>query len=163
WLEREGEIPLPPYVRRPAGPEPGDAERYQTVFARTPGAVAAPTAGLHFTPELLAALAGAGVGRATLTLHAGPRTRLPLPGGALAGHVMEAERYTIPPETAAAIAETRAAGGRIVAVGTTTVRALESAADADGRVAPGDGDAALFIRPGHHFRVPDALMTNFHL
>jgi S-adenosylmethionine:tRNA ribosyltransferase-isomerase len=163
WLERYGEIPLPPYVRRPAGPEPGDAERYQTVFARTPGAVAAPTAGLHFTPELLAALAAREVRRAALTLHVGPGTFLPIRAARLDDHVMEAERYTIPPETAAAVADTRRAGGRIVAVGTTTVRTLEAAATDDRLVRAGRGEAAIFIRPGHRFRVPDALMTNFHL
>jgi S-adenosylmethionine:tRNA ribosyltransferase-isomerase len=150
-------------VRRPNGLEPGDAERYQTVFAHTPGAVAAPTAGLHFTSELLAALAAREVRRATLTLHVGPGTFLPIRAATLDDHVMEAERYTIPEETAAAIAETRRAGGRIVAVGTTTVRTLEAASTGDGLVRPGDGEAAIFIRPGHRFRVPDALMTNFHL
>jgi len=163
WLERHGEIPLPPYVRRPDGPEPGDAERYQTMFAETPGAVAAPTAGLHFTPALLAALAEQGIRRATLTLHVGPGTFLPIRGGSLDGHRMEGERYCIPSETAAAIADTRRAGGRVVAVGTTTVRALEAAATDEGDVRAGEGEATLFIRPGHRFRVPDALMTNFHL
>jgi S-adenosylmethionine:tRNA ribosyltransferase-isomerase len=108
-------------------------------------------------------LADQGVRRAALTLHVGPGTFLPIRGGSLDGHVMEAERYTIPRETADAIAETRGAGGRIVAVGTTTMRALEAAATDDGIVRAGDAEAALFIRPGHHFRVPDALMTNFHL
>lgn len=162
WLERVGETPLPPYIRRPGGPTAADRERYQTTFARVPGAVAAPTAGLHFTPALLAALEDAGVGHATLTLHVGPGTFLPIRGGRLDTYVMAPERYELPPATAARIAATRAAGGRVVAVGTTTVRALESAA-AQGRVDGGEGAAEVFVRPGHEFRLVDALVTNFHL
>jgi S-adenosylmethionine:tRNA ribosyltransferase-isomerase len=162
WLERVGELPLPPYIRRPAGPTPADRERYQTTFARVPGAIAAPTAGLHLTPALLAALAERGIGQAALTLHVGPGTFLPIRDGNVDGYVMEPERYELPADTVARIAATRAAGGRIVAVGTTTVRALESAA-ARGPLEPGEGSADLFVRPGHTLRLVDALLTNFHL
>ncbi len=162
WLERVGEVPLPPYIRRPGGPTAVDRVRYQTTFARVPGAVAAPTAGLHFTPELLAAARAAGIDHVTLTLHVGPGTFLPIRGGDLASYRMAPERYTIPEDARRRIVATRAAGGRIVAVGTTTVRALESASVA-GEVRAGDGAAALFIRPGYAFRAVDALLTNFHL
>jgi S-adenosylmethionine:tRNA ribosyltransferase-isomerase len=162
WLDRIGEVPLPPYIRRPGGPSPMDRERYQTTFARVPGAVAAPTAGLHFTPALLATLATAGIDHATLTLHVGPGTFLPIRGGELDGYAMAAERYVVPDDTAARIAGARAAGGRIVAVGTTTVRTLESAA-AGGELRAGAGVASLFITPGHRFRAVDAVLTNFHL
>jgi S-adenosylmethionine:tRNA ribosyltransferase-isomerase len=162
WLERVGEVPLPPYIRRPAGPTAGDRERYQTTFARVPGAVAAPTAGLHFTPGLLAEAEEKGIGHAMLTLHVGPGTFLPVRGGDLAAHRMAPERYALPAATAARIEATRSAGGRVVAVGTTTVRALESGA-ADGVLRAGEGEAALFIRPGHRFRTVDAVLTNFHL
>ncbi|HEV7732229.1 MAG TPA: tRNA preQ1(34) S-adenosylmethionine ribosyltransferase-isomerase QueA [Candidatus Binatia bacterium] len=162
WLARVGEVPLPPYIHRPDGPSSTDRERYQTTFARVPGAVAAPTAGLHFTPALLDTLAAAGVERANLTLHVGPGTFLPIRNGDLAGYGMAAERFDIPDDTVARIAATRAAGGRIVAVGTTTVRALESAA-ATGSLQAGAGAASLFVRPGHRFAVVDALLTNFHL
>jgi S-adenosylmethionine:tRNA ribosyltransferase-isomerase len=163
WLERVGEVPLPPYIRRPDGPTAADRVRYQTTYARTPGAVAAPTAGLHLTAPLLDALARAGVEVVPLTLHVGPGTFLPIRVDTLEHHTMEAEPYHVPGPTAAALARARAAGRRVVAVGTTTVRALESAADADGSVAAGPGEASLFIRPGHRFRVVDALLTNFHL
>jgi S-adenosylmethionine:tRNA ribosyltransferase-isomerase len=162
WLERVGEVPLPPYIRRPAGPSPDDRTRYQTTFARVPGAVAAPTAGLHFTPALFDACAAAGVPHVTLTLHVGPGTFLPIRDGDLAGYRMAPERYDLPEATAERIRVSRAAGGRVIAVGTTTVRALESAA-ADGRLGGGTGEAGLFIRPGHRFRVVDAMLTNFHL
>jgi S-adenosylmethionine:tRNA ribosyltransferase-isomerase len=162
WLERVGEVPLPPYIRRPGGPTPADRERYQTTFARVPGAVAAPTAGLHFTPELLAAARAAGIDHVALTLHVGPGTFLPIRTGDLTTHHMAPERYALPEATVARIATVRSAGGRIVAVGTTTVRALESAA-ADGTLRAGAGWATLFIRPGYRFRVVDALLTNFHL
>jgi len=162
WLGRIGEVPLPPYIRRPDGPRPGDLARYQTTFARNPGAVAAPTAGLHFTPALLDALAAAGVGAATLTLHVGPGTFLPIRSGNLDTHTMLAERYELPEATVAAIAATRARGGRVVAVGTTVVRTLESVASV-GDLSAGEGEATLFIRPGHRFRVVDAVLTNFHL
>lgn len=162
WLDRVGELPLPPYIRRPDGPTTADRERYQTTFARVPGAIAAPTAGLHLTPELLAALGARGVGHAALTLHVGPGTFLPIRDGDVDGYVMEPERYVLPADTVARIAATRAAGGRVVAVGTTTVRALESGA-AGGPLAAGEGSADLFVRPGHALRVVDALLTNFHL
>jgi len=162
WLERVGEVPLPPYIRRPEGPRPEDRLRYQTTYARVPGAVAAPTAGLHFTPELLAALASRGIEHVMLTLHVGPGTFLPLREGPLEACTIAGERYHIPAVTAARIAETRRAGGRVIAVGTTTVRALESAAQHGPEVA-GTGMAELFIRPGYRFRLVDVLLTNFHL
>jgi len=162
WLERVGEVPLPPYIRRPGGPSVADGERYQPTYARVPGAVAAPTAGLHFTPELLAALHAAGIEHAALTLHVGPGTFLPIRGGDLATYRMAPERYVLSEDTATRIAAARASGGRIVAVGTTTVRALESAAG-EGTLRAGAGLATLFIRPGHRFRIVDALLTNFHV
>jgi S-adenosylmethionine:tRNA ribosyltransferase-isomerase len=162
WLEQVGEVPLPPYIRRPGGPTAADRERYQTTFARVPGAVAAPTAGLHFTPALLAAAADAGISHVTLTLHVGPGTFLPVRGGDLETHRMAPERYELPAAAAARIEAVRGEGGRVVAVGTTTVRALESAAG-DGRLRAGSGEAGLFICPGHRFQVVDALLTNFHL
>jgi S-adenosylmethionine:tRNA ribosyltransferase-isomerase len=161
WLDRVGEVPLPPYIRRPGGPTPTDRERYQTVYARVPGAIAAPTAGLHLTADLLDRLRAGGVEVASLTLHVGPGTFLPL-RAELETARMEPERYDLPQETVVRIAAARARGGRIVAVGTTTVRALESAAAAD-QLRPGEGSATLFIRPGHRFRAVDALLTNFHL
>ncbi|HLK12073.1 MAG TPA: tRNA preQ1(34) S-adenosylmethionine ribosyltransferase-isomerase QueA [Candidatus Binatia bacterium] len=162
WLERVGEVPLPPYIRRPGGPTAADAERYQTVFARVPGAVAAPTAGLHFTTALLEALARDGVGHVALSLDVGPGTFLPLrPEEEGEGAVLP-ERYDVPAATAERIAAVRAGGGRVVAVGTTVVRALESAAGENGLRA-GPGEATLFVRPGHRFRVVDGLLTNFHL
>jgi S-adenosylmethionine:tRNA ribosyltransferase-isomerase len=139
-----------------------DRERYQTIVATRPGAVAAPTAGLHFTEALLAELEAAGVGRATITLHVGPGTFMPIREGSLDEYEMESERYDLPAATLERIEATRAAGGRIVAVGTTTVRALESAAARD-RLDAGPGTASLFIRPGHRFAIVDALLTNFHL
>jgi S-adenosylmethionine:tRNA ribosyltransferase-isomerase len=163
WLERVGEVPLPPYIRRPDGPTARDRERYQTVFADARGAVAAPTAGLHLTPALLAALAAAGVAAARLTLHVGPATFLPLREDDLDRVALAAERWIVPPDTAARVNATRATGGRVVAVGTTSVRALESAVDADGMLRAGAGETTLFIRPGHRFRCVDALVTNFHL
>jgi len=159
-LARVGRLPLPPYIRRE--PDAGDAERYQTVFARHPGSAAAPTAGLHFTPALLEALAASGVERASVTLHVGPGTFLPIRGDSLEGHRMHEERYQVPPETVRAVAACRARGGRVVAVGTTAVRTLESASGPSG-LAAGDGRTALFVRPGHAFRSVDALVTNFHL
>lgn len=163
WLALHGELPLPPYIRRPNGPTAQDLDRYQTVFASQPGAVAAPTAGLHFTRDLLAALGRAGIEAVPVTLHVGPGTFLPIrPDVPLAEHVMLAERYVLPPETVARMAAARAAAGRIVAVGTTVVRALEAAA-LDGSMHAGAGEASLFIAPGHRFRAVDALLTNFHL
>ncbi len=164
WLDRHGEVPLPPYIERAGGP-PGAADetRYQTVYAAHPGAVAAPTAGLHFTPEHLARLTASGVGLAHVTLHVGPGTFLPIRERDLSRHRMHAERYVIPEATAAAIRLTKQRGGRVVAVGTTTVRTLEAAARDDGTVEAGAGETALFIVPGHRFRIVDRLLTNFHL
>jgi S-adenosylmethionine:tRNA ribosyltransferase-isomerase len=155
--------PLPPYIRRYRKPGGEDWTRYQTVYARRDGAVAAPTAGLHFTAELLAALAAAGVERHALTLHVGPGTFRPVRAARVADHRMEGERYEIPPATAAAVTRARREGRRVVAVGTTTVRALETAAAAAGGVAAGAGWTELTITPGHAFRAVDALLTNFHL
>jgi len=163
WLERIGEVPLPPYIRRPDGPTARDRERYQTVFADARGAVAAPTAGLHVTPDLLGALDAAGVATARLTLHVGPATFLPLREDDVERVQLGAERWVVPPDTAERVNATRAAGGRVVAVGTTSVRALESATDHDGVLRAGAGETTLFIRPGHRFRCVDALLTNFHL
>lgn len=170
-LARHGRMPLPPYIARrraDAGGEPGtDAERdrcdYQTIFARRPGAVAAPTAGLHFTDALLAALAARGIGRAAVTLHVGSGTFLPVRTERAEDHAMHAEWGEITAETAAAINAARAGGGRVVACGTTALRLLESAADACGRVAPFAGETRLFILPGYRFRAVDLLLTNFHL
>ncbi len=160
WLERSGTVPLPPYLGREA--EERDRERYQTVFAREPGAVAAPTAGLHFDEALLRALRERGVEQATLTLHVGAGTFLPVREEDPTRHRMHSERYRIPPTLVAAVERCRARQGRVVAVGTTVVRALESAA-LDGRLRSGEGDTELFIAPGFAFRVVDALFTNFHL
>lgn len=154
---------LPPYISRPHGPTAADAVNYQTIFAARPGAVAAPTAGLHFTAELLAALAARGVRTARITLHVGAGTFLPLRKETLDGVRLHAERGLISPEAAQAINEARAAGGRILAVGTTTLRLLESAAAPSGEVAPFAGETDLFLRPGHRFRTAELLLTNFHL
>jgi S-adenosylmethionine:tRNA ribosyltransferase-isomerase len=159
-LERHGHMPLPPYLDRED--EPLDRDRYQTVYAATSGSVAAPTAGLHFTAELLTALEARGVRRATLTLHVGIGTFRPVEGDP-AAHAMHAERYTVPEATAAAVGRARSVGGRVWAVGTTTVRALESVADERGQVSAGSGTTDLFIRPPYEFRVVDCLITNFHL
>lgn len=159
-LARAGTMPLPPYIHRAA--EAADAERYQTVFARVPGSAAAPTAGLHFTPELLARLDALGVRRTTVTLHVGPGTFLPVRTDDPDAHVMHAERFEVSPDAARAFADVRARGGRVVAVGTTSVRVLEASIEA-GRLRVGEGRTQLFIRPGHVFRAVDALITNFHL
>jgi S-adenosylmethionine:tRNA ribosyltransferase-isomerase len=160
YLDRHGEVPLPPYIARHADAD--DARRYQTVYARHPGAVAAPTAGLHFDEAMLAALQAAGIAFAFVTLHVGAGTFQPVQEEILDRHRMHSEWYRIPAETAAAITSTRERGGRVVAVGTTSLRALESAAG-DDAVRPGEGETALFIRPGYRFRVVDRLLTNFHL
>ncbi len=159
-LRRAGALALPPYIARPAGPTTEDARDYQTVFAAHEGAVAAPTAGLHFTPALLAELDRLGVARTTVTLHVGAGTFLPLRGEDISAHRLHAERGEIGAQAAAAI---NAAPGRIVAVGTTSLRLLESAATDDGDIHPFSGETDLFIRPGHHFRTADLLLTNFHL
>ena len=160
WLERHGATPLPPYIAR--APAPEDAERYQTVYAASPGAVAAPTAGLHFDRPMLERLAGRGAAIVTLTLHVGAGTFLPVRERDLEAHRMHGERYAIPEATVQAIGEARARGNRVLAVGTTTLRALE-AASAQGALVPGTGETDLFIRPGFRFRVVDRLLTNFHL
>lgn len=159
-LERLGEVPLPPYIERRA--ESDDEGRYQTVYARVPGAVAAPTAGLHFDEQLLRRLGEAGVRFAYVTLHVGAGTFQPVRVDDVEQHVMHAERYEIPAETAQAVAETCAGGGRVTAVGTTSLRALESAAQS-GKLMSGAGETRLFIRPGYGFKVVDRLLTNFHL
>jgi len=160
-LEARGEVPLPPYIERAAAGE--DDSRYQTVFGTRPGAIAAPTAGLHFTPALLAALPALGVAVATVTLHVGAGTFQPVRSEDLAAHRMHFERYELGQATADAIARCRAGGGRVVAVGTTVVRTLESAVQPDGTVPAGSGETDLFITPGYRFRVVDAMVTNFHL
>jgi S-adenosylmethionine:tRNA ribosyltransferase-isomerase len=162
-LARHGLPPLPPYVRHYRKPGGEDWSRYQTVYATHPGAVAVPTAGLHFTPALLAALDAAGVEAHRLTLHVGPGTFRPVRALQVADHAMEAEWCRLPAATAEAIGRARREGRRVVAVGTTTVRALESAVGADGALAAGERWAALTIVPGYRFRVVDALLTNFHL
>jgi S-adenosylmethionine:tRNA ribosyltransferase-isomerase len=159
-LESAGHMPLPPYISR--ADEPADRDRYQTVFARRPGAVAAPTAGLHFDEDLLAALEARGVLRTTVTLHVGAGTFQPLRSENIEDHHMHAEWLEVSAETVEAVAATRARGGRVVAIGTTAVRALETAAR-DGTLVPYTGDTRLFITPGYRFRVVDALLTNFHL
>lgn len=163
-LEHHGRMPLPPYIRREGGAaDDRDRADYQTVFARSDGAVAAPTAGLHFTPELLASLEARGIRRATVTLHVGAGTFLPVKAEDTRDHRMHAERGIVDAATAQAINAARAEGGRVVAVGTTSLRLLESAADEDGRVRPFDGATDIFITPGFRFRITDLLMTNFHL
>jgi S-adenosylmethionine:tRNA ribosyltransferase-isomerase len=162
-FEQAGALALPPYIRRPDGPTAADATDYQTVFAQRPGAVAAPTAGLHFTPELLARLDAAGVRRVTVTLHVGIGTFLPVRVERVADHRMHAERGEITAATAAAINHARRDGGRVIAVGTTSLRLLESAAAPDGTMRPFLGETALFILPGYRFKVVDRLVTNFHL
>ena len=161
WLQAHGDVPLPPYIARAT--HAGDAERYQTVYARAPGAVAAPTAGLHFERATLAAMEERGIERAFVTLHVGAGTFQPVTSEDLSRHRMHSEWFTIPDATSRAIANARSRGRRVVSVGTTTLRALESAADADGTVASGARETALFITPGYRFRVVDLLLTNFHL
>ncbi len=160
-LHRHGRMPLPPYIRRASGDS--DNADYQTVFAAREGAVAAPTAGLHFTPELLAALDARGVGRVPVTLHVGAGTFLPVKVDNIADHVMHSEWGEITPDTAAAVNAAREAGGRIVSVGTTALRILETAGRPDGTLPAFSGDTSIFITPGYRFRVVDLLWTNFHL
>jgi S-adenosylmethionine:tRNA ribosyltransferase-isomerase len=162
-LERYGTMPLPPYIRRPKGGDPRDREDYQTLFARREGAIAAPTAALHFTPRLMAGLAGRGIDHAFVTLHVGAGTFLPVKTADARDHVMHAERFEVSVETANRINDARAAGGRIVAVGTTALRTLETIADEAGRVFPLSGETRLFVTPGYRFKAVDRLLTNFHL
>jgi S-adenosylmethionine:tRNA ribosyltransferase-isomerase len=160
-LARHGHVPLPPYIAR--ADTPADRERYQTVFARAPGSVAAPTAGLHFTAETLAALQARGAVLASVTLHVGPGTFRPVTVDDPATHPMDAEAYEVPEATAAAIRAARSRGSRVWAVGTTAVRTLESCAREDRTIAAGTGWTSLFIRPGYSFQVVDRMLTNFHL
>lgn len=160
-IETYGHVPLPPYIDR--ADTPADTSRYQTVYARANGSVAAPTAGLHFTPVLLDALSHRGVGRADVVLHVGAGTFKPVETENPADHVMHEERYEVPAETAKSIAETRHRGKSVWAVGTTTVRTLESASDQQGEIRAGKGETRIFIRPPYRFRVVDHLLTNFHL
>jgi S-adenosylmethionine:tRNA ribosyltransferase-isomerase len=161
-LEEHGKLPLPPYIRKGEADE-ADRADYQTVFARHKGAVAAPTAGLHFTPDLLAALDARGIKRLTVTLHVGAGTFLPVKVDDTSDHKMHSERGVVTAEVAAAVNAAKAAGGRVVAVGTTSLRLLESAAGEDGVLRPFDGATDIFITPGYRFRLVDVLMTNFHL
>jgi S-adenosylmethionine:tRNA ribosyltransferase-isomerase len=161
-LDRLGHVPLPPYIQRPD--DAADRERYQTVYARHPGAIAAPTAGLHFSAELLQEIAAAGIETAEVTLHVGLGTFKPVSVERIEEHRMDRERYEVPEEAAEAIRRARHRGGRVVAVGTTVVRTLESAAIAGGgEVLPGSGSTELFITPGFRFQAVDVLLTNFHL
>jgi S-adenosylmethionine:tRNA ribosyltransferase-isomerase len=160
-IEKYGHVPLPPYITR--ADEPSDAERYQTIYARESGSVAAPTAGLHFTPEMLDLLSEKGVRRADLTLHVGAGTFKPVDTEHPADHVMHEESYVLPARTAEILNETRQSGGKIWAVGTTTVRTLESAIGDDGIFREKSGDTRIFIRPPYEFRAVDRLITNFHL
>jgi S-adenosylmethionine:tRNA ribosyltransferase-isomerase len=160
WLERHGELPLPPYITH--SPDASDADRYQTIYARDPGAVAAPTAGLHFDASMLEALQASGVARAFVTLHVGSGTFAPVTVTDITDHRMHAERYSIPQATVDAIATARARRGRVVAVGTTSLRALEASA-ASGGIRAGADETSLFITPGYRFRIVDRLLTNFHM
>ena len=159
--ESYGKLPLPPYIEHPA--EGADEARYQTVYAREPGAVAAPTAGLHFDEAMLDSLRQQGINTAFLTLHVGAGTYQPVRVEKIAEHRMHSERFEIPQATVDAIAATRAAGGRVIAVGTTSLRSLESAGNADGTVKSGPAETDIFITPGYRFKVVDRLITNFHL
>lgn len=161
WLQQAGAMPIPPYLNRAA--EELDRERYQTVYAAEPGAVAAPTAGLHFTQQLLEQLEQQGIATAAVTLHVGLGTFQPVRVERVQDHQIHRERYQIPVETAAAVAAARLRGSKVVAVGTTACRTLEYAADADGGIRAGKGEADIFIYPGYRFKVVDALLTNFHL
>ncbi|KTR84466.1 S-adenosylmethionine tRNA ribosyltransferase [Novosphingobium barchaimii] len=162
-LERAGRMPLPPYIAGKRPTDEADRSDYQTMFATRDGAVAAPTASLHFTPDLVERLDAAGIGRETLTLHVGAGTFLPVKAEDTADHRMHAEWGRIDGDTAARLNAVRKKGGRVIAVGTTSLRLLESAAQDDGQIAPFEGDTAIFITPGYRFRAIDGLMTNFHL
>jgi len=162
-LSKIGEIPLPPYIHRAHGAESTDAERYQTVFARTPGSVAAPTAGLHFTPEIFSRIRTAGIGIAEVTLHVGLGTFAPVKAASLEDHSMHEERYVVSESAAQSIANAKRSGNRVIAIGTTSLRVLESVAAAHGEVIATSGKTKLFIYPPYQFKVVDALLTNFHL
>lgn len=162
-LEKAGRMPLPPYIAAKRPTDERDAGDYQTMFAREKGAVAAPTAALHFTPALMHALEAAGIGHETLTLHVGAGTFLPVKAEDTDDHVMHSEWGRIDAATAQRLNEVRARGGRLIAIGTTSLRLLESAADGEGNIRPFDGDTAIFITPGYRFRAIDGLVTNFHL
>jgi len=162
-LARHGTMPLPPYIKRASGGDPRDRADYQTMFARAEGAIAAPTAGLHFTPALVEALAWRGIGLASLTLHVGPGTFVPVKADDPREHHMHGERGVLSAQTAERIRATKHAGGRIVAVGTTSLRLLETAAAETGEVMPFSGETRLFVLPGYNFRAIDLLLTNFHL
>ena len=162
-LERAGRMPLPPYIAAKRPTDAQDADDYQTMFAREAGAVAAPTAALHFTPDLMAALDAAGIAHTTLTLHVGAGTFLPVKADDTADHKMHAEWGRIDAATADRLNAVRASGGRVIAVGTTSLRLIESAAGEDGIVRPFEGDTSIFITPGYRFRGIDGLVTNFHL
>jgi S-adenosylmethionine:tRNA ribosyltransferase-isomerase len=170
WLKRAGRVPVPPYIKRPADDDSvtrdatlSDRRRYQTVYAKHQGSVAAPTAGLHLTRSLLRRLQDKGVEVQAITLHVGPGTFRPLRNPAVEAHTMDAEHYWISPTTAASLEAAKATGKRLIAVGTTTTRALESAADVDGRMRHLEGHTTLFIYPGYRFKIVDSLLTNFHL
>jgi S-adenosylmethionine:tRNA ribosyltransferase-isomerase len=162
-LERAGEMPLPPYIASKRGTDEADRDDYQTIFARREGAVAAPTAALHFTDRLLRLLDERGIARETLTLHVGAGTFLPVKADDTTDHRMHSEWGRIDEGTADRLNRARSAGGRLIAVGTTSLRLLESAASPDGKIEPFEGDTAIFITPGYRFRAVDGLMTNFHL
>ena len=162
-LREHGRLPLPPYIRRFAAPTADDLERYQTVYARPPGSIAAPTAGLHFTPSLLEAIPRRGIELHELTLHVGPGTFRPIKTEKVEDHALPPERVAIPASVADAVNRAHDERRRVIAVGTTTARALESAVESDGRVRPLDGEARVYITPGYAFRAVDGLLTNFHL
>jgi S-adenosylmethionine:tRNA ribosyltransferase-isomerase len=164
-LDEFGHTPVPPYVKREGTPEEEkeDRERYQTIYAREVGSVAAPTAGLHFTPEIFAALDAKGVRRVAVTLHVGPGTFRPVKADDIEDHQMDFEAFTVPPEAAEAINACKARGGRVFCVGSTTVRTLETVAAAEGKVVPGSGASGIFIYPPYDFRICDCMLTNFHL
>ncbi|MCX7021242.1 MAG: tRNA preQ1(34) S-adenosylmethionine ribosyltransferase-isomerase QueA, partial [bacterium] len=162
-LDEFGEAPLPPYIERPTGADSRDSRRYQTIYSRYPGSVAAPTAGLHFTPNLLERLRARGVEWLTLTLHVGYGTFAPLPEGDLTGHRLHTESFTLGKSTARGVNRARLEGRRVIAVGTTTARVLEAAADETGIVTAASGETELFIHPPYRFKSVDGLLTNFHL
>jgi S-adenosylmethionine:tRNA ribosyltransferase-isomerase len=170
WIERHGRVPLPPYIKRPSDDDTktpsaalSDRRRYQTVYAKHRGSVAAPTAGLHLTRSLLCQLQEKGIEVHAITLHVGPGTFRPLRGSSVESHAMDAERYCIPPAVAASLETAKAAGKRLIAVGTTTTRGLEASADLEGRIRHLEGDTTLYIYPGYRFKLVDSLVTNFHL